>query len=177
MKGIGVEAARESWAPLLADLDVDIVLQGHDHVLSRGFVDREGNNAQVNQDIGYRKVGDRTYTASKPSNAPLYYVGSSASNSKFYPADDEFSAHAASRYRFLDLNSAREAGHAQNPDGPQTSNRDKLPTYTSVSVTEEAITFQTYMFRYSSGKDAIETAPFLFDSFTVIRSLQHISVP
>ena len=38
-------AARKFWAPIFAETDVDLVLQGHDHVYSRGFVTAEGENA------------------------------------------------------------------------------------------------------------------------------------
>ena len=36
-----VISARKYWAPIFAELDIDLVLQGHDHVYSRGFVDRK----------------------------------------------------------------------------------------------------------------------------------------
>jgi len=171
--------ARRYWAPVFAELDVDVVLQGHDHVLSRGFVDAEGNNARSAQDINYQKVGDRTYTAEKPSNAPLYYVGNCASTLKFYNATAGNAAHAAPDYGFLDINSARDAGHAQNPDGPRSldSSDAKLtyPTYTSVTVEAGSITFETYFFQYDSVTDLIVTQPFLFDRFTVTRTLPDYS--
>ncbi|MCL2665989.1 MAG: metallophosphoesterase family protein [Defluviitaleaceae bacterium] len=167
--------ARRYWAPIFAELDVDVVLQGHDHVLSRGFVDANGNNARSTQDINYQKIGDRTYTAEKPSNAPLYYVGNCASTLKFYSATAGNAALAAPDYGFLDINSARDAGHTQNPDGPRSldSSDAKLtyPTYTSVTVTADAITFETYFFQYDSVTDLIVTQPFLYDSFTVTRAL------
>ena len=167
--------ARKYWAPIFAELDVDVVLQGHDHVLSRGFVDANGNNARSTQDINYQKIGDRTYTAEKPSNAPLYYVGNCASTLKFYSATAGNAALAAPDYGFLDINSARDAGHTQNPDGPRSldSSDAKLtyPTYTSVTVTADAITFETYFFQYDSVTDLIVTQPFLYDSFTVTRAL------
>ena len=34
--------ARKYWSPIFAELDVDLVLQGHDHVYSRGFVTANG---------------------------------------------------------------------------------------------------------------------------------------
>ena len=167
--------ARQYWSPIFAELDVDVVLQGHDHVLSRGFVTAEGNNVKNTQEVNYQKVGDRTYTAENPSNAPLYYVGNCASTLKFYSTVANMGANAAQDYGFLDINSARNAGHAQNPDGPRTidSSDAKVtyPTYTAVTVTENSITFNTYFFQYDSVTDLIVTEPFLYDSFTVTRTL------
>jgi len=169
--------ARRYWSPILAELDVDVVLQGHDHVLSRGFVTADGNNARDTQGdvIDYQCVGDRTYTANMPSNAPLYYVGNCASTLKFYNATAGGALAAAPDYGFLDLNSARDAGHVQNPDGPRSLDssdaKQTYPTFTSITVTATTITFNTYFFQYDSDTDAIVTAPFLYDSFTVTRDL------
>ncbi|MCL2126591.1 MAG: metallophosphoesterase [Oscillospiraceae bacterium] len=167
MTDADVVDARMYWSPIFADLDVDIVLQGHDHVLSRGIIDAAGNNAGNPVEIA-----ERTYTAAKTDNAPLYYVGNCASTLKFYAASAGYASNttlAAPDYGFLDINSAREVGHAQNPDGPQTGDFDPLPTFTSVTVTKDAITFETYMFRYDIGENTISSEPFLFDSFTMTR--------
>ncbi|MDR2088109.1 MAG: metallophosphoesterase family protein, partial [Clostridiales Family XIII bacterium] len=37
--------ARKYWCPVFAQLDADFVLQGHDHVYSRGFVNADGTKA------------------------------------------------------------------------------------------------------------------------------------
>ena len=177
MNDSDVRTARSNWSPLFAELDVDVVLQGHDHVLSRGFVTAEGNNARDTQGdlIDLQKTGDRTYTANKPENAPLYYVGNCASTLKFYNATAGSTTNAAANYGFLDINSARDAGHAQNPDGPRSLDssdaKQTYPTYTSITVTNTTITFNTYFFQYDSVSDTVVTAPFLYDSFTVTRTL------
>ena len=171
MNDKSVSDTRNYWGPVFAELGVDIVLQGHDHVLSRGFIDESGNNVRNSQDINYQMIDDRTYTADKPSHAPLYYVGNCASTLKFYSASVNSAPLAAPDYGFLDLNSARPAGHAQNPYGPQTKDSDPLPTYINIIVTSKAITFETWMFRYDSKEDLISTEPFLYDSLTVTRKL------
>ena len=161
--------ARQYWAPILAKLDVDAVLQGHDHVLSRGFVDASGYNGG-----NTKKTGERTYSADLPANAPLYYVANCASTLKFYSTIN-YTASIANiicpNYEFLDLNSARAVGHLQNPDGPQTSDSYQGPTYIAVTVSNKAITFDTYMFRYNTSTDTITEAPFLYDSLTVTRAV------
>ena len=42
--------ARKYWCPVFAELDVDFVLQGHDHVYSRGFVEADGAKAKMLKD-------------------------------------------------------------------------------------------------------------------------------
>ena len=173
MNDADVVNARQYWSPVFAELDIDVVLQGHDHVLSRGFVNELGENMGNTYNTGLR-----TYTAEKPSNAPLYYVGNCASTLKFYnPANYTASPNnrVVADYGFLDLNSARPAGHFQNPDGPQTSDSLRNPTYTTVTVTNESITFNTYMFSYDTTDD-IAGEPYLYDSFTVTREVPGIEV-
>ena len=62
----GIIAARKFWSPLLAELGVDVVLQGHDHVYDRGFVTGTGANANL-------PVVRNAYHAG--SGAPLYMTG------------------------------------------------------------------------------------------------------
>ena len=173
--------ARQYWAPIFAELDVDVVLQGHDHVLSYGFVDAYGNNARNTQGdaMNYRIVGTRAWAANNPSNAPLYYEGNCASTLKFYSAasyrsnTDDPSYLASANYAFLDRNSARPTGHTQNPNGPQ-SDTQQNPTYTTITVTNESITFNTYCFPYNASSDTVGPMagyePWLYDSFTVNRT-------
>ena len=173
--------ARQYWGPIFAELDVDVVLQGHDHVLSYGFVDANGNNARNTQGdaMNYRVVGSRAWAANKPSNAPLYYEGNCASTLKFYSASayrsnaDDPMYLASANYAFLDRNSARPTGHTQNPNGPQ-SDTQQNPTYTTVTVTNEAITFTTYCFPYNPASDTVGPIagyePWIYDIFTVNRT-------
>ena len=62
--------ARKYWAPIFSELDVDIVMQGHDHVYSRGFVNSDGYNANA--------INDEDGNTIKPENSPLYMVGGHA---------------------------------------------------------------------------------------------------
>lgn len=173
---------RKYWGPILADLNVDAVLQGHDHVLSRGFIKADGTKADVTQ-----QLSDRTFKAKKPANAPLYYVGNTGSSLKFYapimsndwiqPGDP-----VASDFGYLDINSALPAGYTNavgellNP-GPST-NDDlegvdpdfyRTPTFTAVTVTKGSIDFQTYMTGFDPNTNSITKDTFLYDSLKVTR--------
>ena len=67
---------RKYWSPIFAELDIDVVLQGHDHVFSRGFVNDQGVNANP-------EMVDET-TALQPDNAPFYMVAHTAGGLKWY---------------------------------------------------------------------------------------------
>jgi hypothetical protein len=173
---------RRFWAPQFAALDVDVVLQGHDHVLSRGFVAADGYKVDVT-----RQIGDREYMAKDPANAPLYYVGNTASSLKFYapivsnawilPGDP-----VAPDFGYLDINSALPAGYTNAAGevlnaGPCT-NDDlegtdpdffRTPTFTSITVTNGYIEFNTYMTGYNQYTNQVVEDTFRYDTIKVTR--------
>ena len=153
-------SARKFWSPLLAELGVDVVLQGHDHVHARGFVTAQGKNAGLTATRNAFPAG---------SGAPLYLTGGESGAAKWYN-DRKYSVQQgdplAPNYGFLEVNSAVPA---QNRWGTDTSETHEQ-TYTLVSVIGDEIRFRTYMFRYDGKADRMITAPYLYDSLTLRRS-------
>lgn len=149
-----IKALRTFWSPILADLDVDIVLQGHDHVYSRGFVTGEGKNANpiVNEDG----------TIQVPENAPLYMVGGTAGGYKWYTTTSYTVSEGdplTPNYEFLDLNSVDRGSYTK-----------KEQTFIEVEVSQEKITFNTYNFKYDTDTDEIVTDKYLYDSISCVRN-------
>jgi hypothetical protein len=169
--------ARIAWSQIFEDANVDFVLQGHDHILSRGQVKR-GQNAGP-----HTQTGERTFAAVKAANAPLYYVANCASTLKFYDyasnayRDGEYATEAdplAYNYEFLDITSMMQAGSALNPFGPRTSDTNmaagdsRYPTFVEVTVGKDYTRFDAKM--YSCKTDGTVTGGvFLFDSYTLYK--------
>ncbi len=147
--------ARKFWGPKFAELDIDMVLQGHDHVYSRGFINAAGENAKptVGSD---GKVND-------PANAPLYMVGGHAGGLKWYSqknytvtAGDPLTAN----YSFLDKNSTDDQSDIKQEQW-----------VTEFTVTDEEITINSYCFKYNTTSDTITTPQYLYDTLTVKRDV------
>ena len=155
----GIISARKFWSPLLAELGVDVVLQGHDHVYARGFVTGTGANANL-------PVVRNAYHAG--SGAPLYMTGGESGAVKWYAARN-YRVSAGDpltpNYSFLDVNSAVPA---QNPWGTDT-NQTHEQTYTLIHVDGDTMTFSTYMFRYDGRSSQMRTPPYLYDSLILRR--------
>lgn len=148
-----VVAARKFWGPIFAELDVDLVLQGHDHVYSRGFINADGENAHpaINEDG----------TIEQPSNAPLYMVGGHAGGLKWYSRKNYTVGEGdplSLNYEFLDVNST-DTG----------SDIKKEQVITMFEVSEDAINSVTYMFKYDTALDQITTEKYVYDQFTLAR--------
>ena len=151
-----ITAARKFWAPIFAELDIDMVLQGHDHVYSRGFVTEEGANANPDK--------DENGVIIQP-DAPLYMVGGHAGGLKWY-AKKNYTVTEGDPltldYAFLDVNS--------NDIGAGSSVL-KEQIITMFTVSSEQVDAVTYAFKYDPAADAITTEPYVLDSFSVKRDL------
>lgn len=145
--------ARKYWAPIFTELDIDVVLQGHDHVYSRGFVNDKGYNAKPEIDEQGRVID--------PENAPLYMVGGHSGGLKWYSkknytvgSDDIL----APGYEFLDVNSTDTGSDVK-----------KEQVIVELEVSEDELTVNTYMFKYDPVTDTITTDKYLYDTVTTIR--------
>ena len=147
-------AARKYWAPIFAETDVDLVLQGHDHVYSRGFVTAEGENANPTV------LEDGTIIQ---PDAPLYMVGGHAGGLKWYSKKNYTVTEGdplAMNYSFLDVNSTDTGSDVK-----------KEQVITMLEVTSDTISVNTTCFKYNPDEDAITTEEYLYDTFTVKRDL------
>ena len=148
-------AIRKYFAPVFSDLDIDLVIQGHDHVYCRGFITAEGNNANltVNSDGSY----------DKKAGIPLYMVGGHAGGLKWYHKKEYTVSEGdplAPNYSFLDKNSIDDGGDVKQEQ-----------TYTVFEVTNSEITAKVYNFKYDTATDTIKTDKYLYDSFTLKREV------
>ena len=148
-------SARKFWSPIFSELDVDLVLQGHDHVYSRGFVNEQGANANPS------KAEDGAIL--KPSNAPLYMVGGHAGGLKWYSRKNYTVTEGdplALNYSFLDVNST-DTG----------SDQKKEQVIVMLEVSNEQIDVISYNFKYDTNTDTITTEKYVYDEFSVRRNL------
>lgn len=163
-----IKAAREYWGPILSDLNVDIVLEGHDHVYARGFITKEGNNANLAQN------NDGSYF--KHNGSPLYMVGGHAGGLKWYKKIDYKVSEGdplSTNYSFLDINSA-DAKY--NQDGLTSSDKQEQ-FYTIFEVSKDKISSKTYTFKYDTNTDTIIKEPVIYDSITISKEQISTNTP
>lgn len=155
-----VVEARKYWGPTLANLDVDLVLQGHDHVYSRGFINADGKNANPTS-INEKTVED-------PKNAPLWMVGGHAGGLKWYSRKN-YSVNPgdpiAPNYEFLDVNSTDDQ-----------SDSKKEQWIVEIEMSNDKFTLNTYAFKYDTNTDKITTEKYLYDTLTTERNITSADV-
>jgi len=157
---IDVVAARKFWGPLLAELDVDLVLQGHDHVYSRGFVKADGSKAAD---------APKGAAIANPDNAPLYIVAGHAGGLKWYSKENYrvgIGDPLIPGYAFLDVNSA--------DDG---SDEKKEQWIVGFKVSENAITITTKASKYDVESGKSTTPSYVYDTLTITRGSAAVPPP
>lgn len=146
--------ARKYWSPIFAELDIDFVMQGHDHVYARGFVNGSGENASP------ETTGEKV---NRPQNAPLYMVGGHSGGLKWYnqvPYTVSEGDPLTPNYTFLDRNSTDDGSAAK-----------KEQNYIEVTVSNTELRADVYMFKYDTDLDTVTTEKYLYDTITVKRNV------
>lgn len=147
-----VVAMRDVLAPLMDELDIDLVLQGHDHVMSRSKVLAHGGEGVENAEVVPTDViteiagGKRAEYAVSPEGT-IYFLPNTAGAKHYTQATDAESIDLEAYLRLFD----------------RTGERD-TENFAAVRVTEGRLTVDVYDIRD-------EGQPRLFESFGIDREV------
>ena len=153
---------RKALNPVFSELDIDMILTGHDHVYSRGFVNAEGRNATVENEELTAQNGVTTYSHVK--GAPIHVVAEHAGGLKWYSPVNYPITNGdliVPNYGFLDKNSATQ-------DDP-LSYVSKKQTYVVVEASADQVEFKTHKLKYQDGQMLEE--PYLYDNFIITKDV------
>ncbi len=147
-----VDAIRAKLVPVFQELNIDVVIQGHDHSFSRGFI-KDGNNANAEK---FDDQGTEVFT--KPS-APLYFINGICGSSKWYKKiqyDASLYHYVTPDYEFIDKTSATY----------ETTMEDQ--SYTAITIDGDNMTLDTYYMHYDKeNPNGYIQEPYLFDSIVI----------
>lgn len=106
---------RETFVPILDELDIDVVLMGHDHVYCRTYM-MDGFTPMTDASI----YDDESYSSITDPEGILYVTANSGSGSKYYTIKNTVYNYSA------------------------VQNQEKVPNVSLVTVSDEAFTITTY---------------------------------
>lgn len=153
---------RRAMLPVFSELEIDVALQGHDHVYEViGPVSNADNilaEGSVEEVVTVGEGGERENMTGKEggvfdvSNGTLYFLNNSAGTKKYEPRteaemDTSFDRHEVENYWGLFSGKFGQTGE---------------PTFSHVEVSPEAMTFSTYTV------DGLGSTT-LYDRFTVVK--------
>ncbi len=107
---------REQLSPVFKDLDIDVVLMGHDHVYCRTYM-MDGTTPMTDASI----YDDDSYSSITNPEGILYVTANSASGSKYYTIQNN-----------LDFSYSR------------VMNQERTPNISKVSISDDKFTITTY---------------------------------
>ena len=110
---------REALVPVFEDLDIDVVLMGHDHVYVRTYM-MDGLTPITESDKYTDQDGDGIPESVTNPDGILYVTANSASGSKFYTIQ-------STKYEYSAV-----------------QNQERVPNVSRVDVSEDAFTITTY---------------------------------
>lgn len=148
-----INALRVSLAPVLEELKIDVVLMGHDHNFSRGFV-LGGRNAQPE-----KHMENGTETVLNP-RAPLYFLNGTAGDSKWYNKInyDPIANHVSPDYEFID----KSSGTYEDVIREQS--------FSIVTIDQNNLRIETFFLEFDKDNpDGYKKAPYPFDAIRIIK--------
>jgi len=112
---------RERFADLMSEMDIDVVLMGHDHIYTRTYM-MAGGLTPIDDASRYVKVGNDPYGSYyDPAEGEVFFLTvNTAASSKFYTMTDGKEPYAAYK------------------------NQESISNITKIDVTEDCIQFSTY---------------------------------
>lgn len=162
-----VIAYRKSLNPILTDLDVDMVLAGHDHVYTTSFVNDKGEGVADLNEEATKENGVTTYN--KNPNAIFHMVAEHGGGLKWYKAVDYTVSEGdpiVPNYEFAHKNSSQE---------DPTSSQSRMQTYVTVDIEGNKAHFKAYRSKYSDDPKS-QVEPYLYDEFIIQKKIPQVEV-
>ncbi|MFE3974421.1 MULTISPECIES: fibronectin type III domain-containing protein [unclassified Peribacillus] len=154
---------RNQVAPLMAELDIDFVLQGHDHIYARTKPITSNGTASETEKITETKKGQTVEYTVNPDGA-IYLIPATAGPKVYYKNQDPVLGEA-----FYNLFEVADENHSAIY-GPDPSNntrpvRGQIQKFVGISMDKEKLTAVTY--EIDQNKNNAE--PYIIDQFGIIK--------
>ena len=154
---------RNQVAPLMAELDIDFVLQGHDHIYARTKPITSNGTASETEKITETKKGQTVEYTVNPDGA-IYLIPATAGPKVYYKNQDSVLGEA-----FYNLFEVADENHSAIY-GPDPSNntrpvRGQIQNFVGISMDKEKLTAVTY--EIDQNKNNAE--PYIIDQFGIIK--------
>ncbi|MGG3494793.1 metallophosphoesterase [Peribacillus simplex] len=154
---------RNQVAPLMAELDIDFVLQGHDHIYARTKPITSNGTASETEKITETKKGQTVEYTVNPDGA-IYLIPATAGPKVYYKNQDPVLGEA-----FYNLFEVADENHSAIY-GPDPSNntrpvRGQIQNFVGISMDKEKLTAVTY--EIDQNKNNAE--PYIIDQLGIIK--------
>ena len=136
---------RDALVPVFKELDIDVVLMGHDHVYTRSYMMDGFTQVTESDSYEYANGTDAAPTAVTDPDGILYVTANSASGSKYY-----------------DIQTDKSFPYAA------VMNQEKTPNVSKVTVSDTEFTITTYRITITDNGTTLSVV----DTFTIKRTAE-----
>ena len=160
---MGPNGVRTQIAPLMADLDIDLVLQGHDHIYARTKPITSDGTASVTEKITETKKGQTIEYTVNP-NGSIYLIPATA-GPKVYYKNQKPELGDAFYHLFEVADENHAASYGSDPSNNTRPVRGIIQNFVGITVTKDKLTAITYEIdQYKNNAQ-----PYIIDQFGIIK--------
>lgn len=163
---MGATGVRTLIAPMFAELGVDLVLQGHDHIYARTKAIDENGNTDSPEIITEIVDGETVEYQVNPDGS-IYLIPSTAGPKVYYQNQEE-----SLGGDYYDLFDVADESHADvygpDPSDPSRPVRSMVENFSSITIDGDKMTVISYEID-NGGLISDTTDPYIIDTFGIIK--------
>lgn len=160
---MGPNGVRNQIAPLMAELDIDFVLQGHDHIYARTKpINHEGKASEAEK-ITVTKKGQTTEYTVNPDGT-IYLIPATAGPKVYYKNQDPLLGNAY--YNLFEVADENHAAiYGPDPDKNDRPVRGQIQNFVGITVSKNKLVAVTYEIDQNKNN----AKPYIIDQFGIIK--------
>ena len=160
---MGPNGVRNQIAPLMAELDIDFVLQGHDHIYARTKpINSEGKTSETDK-ILVTKKGQTTEYAVNPDGT-IYLIPATAGPKVYYKNQDALLGSAY--YNLFEVaDESHAAIYGPDPNKNDRPVRGQIQNFIGITVSKNKLTAVSYEIDQNKNN----AKPYIIDQFGIIK--------
>ncbi|MGZ9869992.1 fibronectin type III domain-containing protein [Priestia endophytica] len=160
---IGPNGVRNQVSPLMAELDIDFVLQGHDHIYARTKPIKSDGTASETEKITETKKGQTVEYTVNPDGA-IYLIPATAGPKVYYKNQDPVLGEAY--YNLFEVADENHAAiYGPDPSDNKRPVRGQIQNFVGITINKDKLTAVTY--EIDQNKNNAE--PYIIDQFGIIK--------
>ncbi|WIV21320.1 S-layer homology domain-containing protein [Paenibacillus polygoni] len=161
---MGANGVRNQIAPLMAELDIDFVMQGHDHIYARTKPITSEGKATSPEKITETLNGETIEYSVNPDGS-IYMIPATAGPKVYYKNKSE--ELGDSYYRLFEKAEEHHAAiYGPDPDKNDRPKRSQVQNFVGIKVDGDKLTAVTYEIDQNKN----EAKPFIVDQFGIIKN-------
>ncbi|KOO52378.1 purple acid phosphatase family protein [Viridibacillus arvi] len=160
---MGPNGVRNQIAPLMAKLDIDFVLQGHDHIYARTKpINSKGTVSKI-QKISETKLGQKIEYTVNPDGS-IYLIPATAGPKVYYKNQDPVLGNAF--YKLFEVADENHAAiYGPDPDNNDRPARSQIQNFVGITIDKNKLTAVSYEIDQNKNK----AKPYIIDQFGIIK--------